>query len=177
MHITKRALHFLLIGTVVSWHMPVASLFAQQPTPATAATEAAETITPIAVRLADDRTLQGTSVTRNGQPAAGQTVVLGQRGKVVAKTTADDDGRFQFTLKKPGEYQLATADAVAFVNCFTAATAPADAVSQILVSQDAMIARGQQPISALLHPLVIGLVIAAAIVIPIVVSNNKDDAS
>ncbi|QDS89226.1 hypothetical protein EC9_34230 [Rosistilla ulvae] len=174
MDLTKRALHFLLIGTVVSWHMPIATLAAQQPP---AAIAAAPEVHTIPVLLAGNRTLQGTSVTRDGKPAAGKTVVLGQQGKVVAKTAADENGRFQFTIDKPGDYQIATADAAAFLTCHTAATAPAKAVKQILVSQDAMIARGQQPISALLHPLLIGLVIAAAIVIPIAVSNNKDDAS
>ncbi|QDV12685.1 hypothetical protein CA51_25710 [Rosistilla oblonga] len=174
MDLTKRALHFLLIGTVVSWHMPIATLAAQQPPQAIAA---APEMTSIPVLLVADRTLQGTSITRDGKPASGGTVVLGQKGKVLAKTTADESGRFQFTIEKPGDYQIASTDAAAFVTCFPAATAPKNAVKQILISQDAMIARGQQPVSALLHPLLIGLVIAAAIVIPIAVSNNKDDAS
>ncbi|QDV69193.1 Nickel uptake substrate-specific transmembrane region [Rosistilla carotiformis] len=174
MDIAKRALHFLLIGTVVSWHMPIAQLAAQE---APHAIAAAPEIHPIAVVLVGDRMLQGTSITRDGKPASGQTVVLGQKGKVVSKTTADAQGRFQFTIQKPGDYQIASADAAAFVTCCTAATAPSNAVKQILISQDAMIARGQQPLSVLLHPLLIALVIAAAIVIPIAVSNNKDDAS
>ncbi|MEZ6088374.1 MAG: carboxypeptidase-like regulatory domain-containing protein [Pirellulaceae bacterium] len=172
----SRPFHYLLIATIVLWQVSVTSLRAQESVASESAEVAEQPIVPVAVVLTRNQSLEGTALDNDGKPAAGKIVVLGRDGKMIAKTFADDTGRFRFTAMRSGDYQIATAEAGAFVRCYQRSVAPEGAVPQVLVSRGAMIARGQQPASVLLHPLLIGLVIAAAIVIPIVVSNS-DDAS
>ncbi len=133
----------------------------------------------IPVRLGGDRYLRGVVKTKAGQPAAGAPVVLGVRGKPVGRVIADDSGQFAFGPIKPGKYQVATRDAAAMLAVYSVAEAPVEAASNVEVSQQAMIARGQSPSGFLTNPWFIGLVVAAAIAIPlaIVLSDDDDDAS
>ena len=112
-----------------------------------------------------------------GKPAANQSVVLGKQGKPIARTLTDDQGRFQFERIVPGEYQLATTDSIELVSCQPFDAAAPDAVPNVLMSKEAMVTRGTIK-DTLFHPLFVGLVIAAAIAIPIAIAaNNNDDAS
>lgn len=171
----KTTFHAFLIVTVLSWHLPIQAMAQTQPSTGSQRT-LTEEIQPIEVVL-NSGVLSGTVMDSNGKPAAGRTVVLGRNGKVLTKVRADKNGRFQFNKMKAGEFQIATNDSAAFLRCVNAGAASKEAVKQVLLSRQAMIERGQQPASVLLNPVLIGLVIAAAIVIPIAVSNNKDDAS
>lgn len=175
MSIAKRITHFSLIVLTVLWHIPLQPLAAQTGSNIEAISTAP--LAPVAIKLAKDGVLHGTAVFANGNPANGETVILGRAGKPIAKTKSDNQGRFKFTLVRPGDYQIATRDSAAFLQCFAFDKAPQESVPQILLSKKAMIARGQQPLSVLCHPLLIGLVIAAAIAIPIAVAANNDDAS
>ena len=171
----RNTFHVFLILTVLSWHLPIRAMAQTSPSAGPQQT-LTEEIQPIEIVL-HRGTLSGIVMDSNGKPAAGRTVVLGRNGKVLAKVRAGNNGRFQFNKMKAGDFQIATNDSAAFLRCVNAGAASKDAVKQVLLSRQAMIERGQQPASVLLNPLLIGLVIAAAIVIPIVVSNNKDDAS
>jgi hypothetical protein len=111
-----------------------------------------------------------------GKPAAGQTVVLGKQGKVVSRTKTNAEGGFLFEKIAAGEYQLATNDSVALVQCHEANEQVADAVPSVLMGREAMLARGHLK-ETLFHPLFVGLVIAAAIAIPIAIAANDEDAS
>lgn len=158
-----------LVAVVFSWHVPTCVVGQEDPS-------ATAKIVPVSIALGADGVLHGQALDKQNRPAAGRTVVLGKKGKPIAKAVADSQGMFVFKRLKPGDYQIATSEAAAFLNCHSFEAAPQNAVKRILLSQQSMIARGQQPARVLLHPLFIGLVIAAAIVIPLAVSAN-DDAS
>lgn len=131
------------------------------------------------VMLGQDKMLRGIAKTKTGEPAANATVVLGVNGKPVGRILADQQGRFQFGPLKAGKYQVATKDAAAMLALYSLDSAPESAEKIVEVSQPAMIARGQSPGNLLTNPWFIGLIVAAAIAIPlaIVLSNDDDDAS
>ena len=178
MSLKKQTIHWTLIFCVLCWHVPLKHVVAQEAAADQAVQYTEKDTAPIDVSLKNG-VLNGSAFEAGGKPAIGKTVVLGKGGKVLSKTTVDAQGRFAFKGIKPGPYQLATQEAAAFVNCV--ALKPNQetkgVATQITLSRQAMIERGQQPASVLLHPLLIALVIAAAIAIPIAISNDKDDAS
>ncbi len=181
----KHFVHLGLICLVVSWQIPIHQATAQSgasdahsrqdTSPDTSPDTSKPAIKPVAVALADGGTIHGQAMASNGVPAAHTTVALGLKGKVIGRQRTDGEGRFTFSPLKPGVYVIATGQTALIVRCYNLHDAPQDAVRELLLSRDTMIARGQQPVCVLLDPLVIGVVIAAAIAIPIAVSNNDDD--
>lgn len=169
----------LLIATTPLWGMPGKLLASDGAAAEPAVAQTAE-VDALPVRLTIDRRLRGQAKTETGEPAAGVPVVLGVKGKPVGRVIADDEGRFEFGPLHPGHYQIATKDAVAMVETYAASDAPEQALQTVEVSRPAMIARGQSPAQWLTSPLFIGLVIAAAIAIPLAIvlgSDDDDDAS
>jgi hypothetical protein len=167
------ALHLLGLTIVASWIFPLRSAVgnenpAQSPPVGFVATE---------IQLGEKDSLRGTVMLPGGKPAANQTVVLGREGKLLQRVTADENGTFAFTGLKPGTYQVATRDAVALVKCLPEnPTTNKEVSKELIMSQEAMLARGNSR-NALLHPFFVGLVILAAIAIPIAISKDNDEAS
>lgn len=147
--------------------------------PARAARLAANEVEAIPVVLGKDKMLHGVVKTKEGIPAEKATVVLGVNGKPVGRVVADEKGRFKFGPLKAGKYQVATKDAAAMLAVYSLDSAPDAAEKEIEVSQPAMIARGQSPGGLLKNPWFIGLVVAAAIAIPLAIAlaDDDDDAS
>lgn len=164
----------LLIATTPLWGMP-GKLLADGGAAAERSAHQAEKVDVLPVRLSGDHRLRGQAKTASGEPAAGVPVVLGVNGKPVGRVMADEQGRFEFGPIRPGHYQIATKDAVAVIEAHTASAAPEQALQTVEVSQGAMIARGQSPAQWLTHPLFIGLIIAAAIAIPLAIAFDDDD--
>jgi len=128
------------------------------------------------VELAADHSLSGQLYGSQGQPKAGALVKVAAEGGAVTKT--DGNGRFRLANVKAGLTRVAAQDADLVVRCWTHGTAPPTASKQILLTADQRLQRGQRPIADLLSgPVLIGLIIAAAIAIPIAVHNSKDSAS
>lgn len=157
-----------LILVTLSWMTPRTALSQGATTPAAVPA-------PLAVKLTTDGRLVGQVLTPGGSPAAGAMIAIGREGKLLSKAETNDEGRFAFKNVKPGRYELATQHAGAFVECFAPQTAPASASNGILMSREEIVRRGQQPIENLLHPLLVGLVIAVAIALPIAIHNSDDD--
>lgn len=175
----RKCLCILLSATTLAWGVPV-QVFAQDTAGPTAEVLAANPVDAIPVRLGSDRYLRGIAKSADGQPAAEVPVVLGVEGRVVGRVLADKEGKFAIGPLKPGKYQVATRDAVAMLAVHSADAAPQDAAETIEVSRPAMIARGQTA-GMLTNPWFIGLVVAAAIAIPLAIvladDDDDDDAS
>ncbi len=155
------------------------------------------------IELQDGHILEGTIVDQSGRPVAGSAVAIGQQSKMIAYLDTDSSGRYRLTHVKPGIYQVASYAGVQSVRVHSD-NAPAGALHGIVqvIDQEGIV-RGQcssgenvcceqdcnqccppcrprrfaclRAIAC--SPLVWAVVIAAAIVIPIAVSNDDDDAS
>ena len=128
------------------------------------------------VRLTETGALQGRLVDLDGAPLELRQLQLLQAGATIAQTTSDPEGRFEFPQMSTGVYQLRF-DSYA-VNCrvWSAQTAPPAARSEFVVLAAPDTIRGQQPLHAVFrNPLFVGLVIAAAIAIPLSTQRSKED--
>jgi hypothetical protein len=123
--------------------------------------------------------MHGQLVDVQGRGRANQIVVIQRPGGEPRKTQTDKDGRFQLNGLTGGTYQIATLDSAAVCRCWTERTAPPAARQELLLVSGEGVQRGQYPFSDMLFsaPVLIALVIAAAIAIPIAVHNSQDDAS
>jgi hypothetical protein len=128
------------------------------------------------VALGPGGRITGQFVNAQGHPQANQLVVLQREGGKVLQLKTDVSGRFALTGMTGGLYQFATVDSGMVCRCWAERTAPPNAIRDVLLVSGEGIQRGQRPISELLFsgPVLVALVIAAAIAIPIAVHNSQD---
>jgi hypothetical protein len=127
------------------------------------------------VRLGADGTLRGKLVDLSARPLADQTVVLYQAGRTVAQTKTDARGEFAFQKLGSGVYSVAVGEAAVTCRFWAAKAAPPAAAEQLVMAANTTVVRGQQPIGNVLsNPLVLGLIIAAAIAIPVAARGDKE---
>lgn len=152
------------------WLLPVRPSLAGPPKSVVAPTALRD------VALSPAGRLFGQLVTQEGLPLAGQTVSLLQDNRIVAQAFSDNEGRFAIDNVRAGLHQV-TAPGVAFsARLWTSDAAPPAAVREMLLVSGPQVERGQRPIVDLLaDPIVMGLIIAAAIAIPVIVHNAKKD--
>lgn len=123
--------------------------------------------------------LIGGLVDASGKGVADAPVVIGQQGKPVAELRTDAEGRFAAKGLKPGLYQVVSHGKVSTHRVWESGKAPAEAKRGVIHSVDPQIARGASNgglLGILANPLVLALVIAAAIAIPLALDDD-DDAS
>ena len=129
------------------------------------------------VRLGNEGTLAGQLLDANGRPVAQQPVALFQGTKALVETRTDAAGRFAFPQVRSGVYQLTEGTVCVACRAWTNAAAPPAAQGQVLLVAKADVVRGQQPLSALFtNPLVIGLIVAAAIAIPLAIAHKEQSS-
>jgi len=152
----------------------------QKPVAATAA-KTVPTDSPLVTRdvaLGSANALQGQLLDKNGKPLANRVVVAVHADKTSLETFSDANGDFRFSPVKPGTYQIASERSYQLCRCWAANTAPPAASDELLMVEGDRTLRGQRPIGELLSgPVLIGLIIAAAIIIPIAVHNSQKSAS
>jgi hypothetical protein len=120
--------------------------------------------------------IMGQFVDAQGQPRAHQALVIQRQGGQARRASTDAQGRFVVENLSGGIYQIAAEDAAVVCRCWSANTAPPVATRQLLIVSGEGVERGQRPFVDLLSgPLLIGLVIVAAIAIPIAIHNAQDD--
>jgi len=130
------------------------------------------------VDLGNGQTLRGQLVDLEGRPLANQTIVAVQGDGQIATAVSDGEGRFAFDGLTAGVYQVQSAQSLALCRCWANNTAPPAAVDEILLVADGATVRGQRPIGEILSgPVLIALIIAAAIAIPIAIHESQDSAS
>ena len=113
----------------------------------------------------------------NGVGLSGQMVVLQHDHQTQATAVTNAEGSFAFAGLTGGTYHIHFAERHHVVRLWMPGTAPPGAAQQALFVQDEPLVRGQHPISSLVgcEPIMIGVLIAAAIAIPVALHNSGDD--
>lgn len=157
----------------LAWLLPVQPCFATSPV------SSAGTASPagiVDVRLDEYGALHGRLLDPAGQSLAGRPAVLQQAGGAISRTQTDASGGFVLQRVSGGVHQLTTEQGAVTCRVWTHAAAPPSASDQLTVIAGQPVVRGQQPFSCIFtNPLFIGLVIAAAIAIPLAVHNSQND--
>jgi len=128
------------------------------------------------VALDDGGFLQGVVVDETGAPQSGVLVYIVNGGAIVGSTGTQATGEFQLKLDRGGQYNLLVGNRALQLRCWAASTAPPSAPERMMITVDDVY-RGQ------IHPAACGLgnawviagLVTAAIVIPVVLHNNRDD--
>ena len=122
-------------------------------------------------------TLTGSVYSATGNPLPSEEVRLMANQREVAKAATSKDGRFRFRNVRAGVHQLHTKDGVVFCRLWTKNAAPPKAAKGILIVHRGQLARGQHPISELFlsDPVLVGSIVAAAIVVPVVIHEARED--
>jgi hypothetical protein len=150
-----------------AWLLPTTRAQAVEPAPGTVIWD---------IRLDEHGALQGRLVDLTGQAVAGEPVELQQARRPVARATSDAAGRFTFPQIPAGVYQICFDSHAVTCRVWSAAAAPPAARHELVILAAPLAVRGQQPFHAVFrNPLFVGLVIAAAIAIPIAIHSAKDD--
>jgi hypothetical protein len=128
------------------------------------------------VALDEGGSLRGWVLSQYGAPLRGIEVTLEQSGQVMAIVPSDDQGQFAIAPLRGGVYQLRAARGTQVIRAWAAHTAPAGALEGVVVVAG-QVARGQiHPLAqTLANPWVIAAIVAAAVIIPVAIHNNRDD--
>lgn len=137
------------------------------------------------VRITYNGMLRGTLHDEGGQPVVGQDVHVYHGKRFAVTTRTNDAGEFQLTHAVGGTYRFDVGGESWFCRCWIGDAAPPGAKTALAIqagqsAPEAMILRGQKPLCCLWggEPLMLGVLVAAAIAIPIAVHNSdSDDAS
>ena len=130
------------------------------------------------VELLPGGMLVGQAINSAGQPLVGQVILVQQTSREPIVARSDHEGRFRLSGLSAGLCQIEYGDSAVVCRCWSPNTAPPAAAKEVLLTPGDLVERGQRPISDLLTgPVLIGLIIAAAIAIPIAIHNSNKDAS
>jgi hypothetical protein len=129
------------------------------------------------VALGPGGKLRGTVFDVQAQRVSGQVVILFHGGRELATAVSDDRGQFGFEGLRGGVYGLAAGGASQVFRLWTPAAAPPHSIAEVAVVTGGQVQRGQRPFAELFvsDPIVLGVIIAAAIAIPIAVQNSRSD--
>jgi hypothetical protein len=176
----RKVTAFMLICSM--WLLPAQQVLAARPPgtgqPTPNAAGAAVVVRDVALQAGG--VLRGQVVDKQGQPCARVPVTITKTGVAQAAPVAartDDAGRFLCRDLTGGVYLVETAEGGAICRLWAPHTAPPAAVPAALVVQ------GEGPVRANLaniSPLgwtLIGLGVAAAIAIPLILTRDDDDGS
>ncbi len=131
--------------------------------------------TPRDVALSSDGLLRGVVVDPAGKPQAAVALWIENQGMWLPAGTTKPDGTFQIAGLRGGVFRLATPSNLAVLRVWMPGTAPPGAAEAAVVVTKPGVTRGQRPISELFFgdPIVVGLALAGAIAVPIIVANSK----
>lgn len=131
------------------------------------------------VALDADGTLRGALLTRQGNPLPRHLVILSRDRHELGQTMSDDQGRFRFPGLRGGVYGLSADGPSQVYRVWTANAAPPKAIPEVVLISGDVVQRGQRPFAELFvaDPVVLGVILAAAIAIPVAVHNSRSDKS
>jgi hypothetical protein len=135
---------------------------------------------PLDIALAADGRLTGQVLNSEGRPLANEPVVVQNiNGQTKMQTSTDAQGRFLVDSIGAGTFQISAQNGCTICRCWTSKAAPPSAKKEVLIVAGNQIERGQKPISEFFYsaPVVFGLIVAAAIAIPIAIHNSQDDSA
>ncbi|MHB8863510.1 MAG: carboxypeptidase-like regulatory domain-containing protein [Pirellulaceae bacterium] len=127
------------------------------------------------VALGTGGELRGRVLDVQGRPAIASHIAVLQEGQPIATVASDRQGAFLLRGLHGGLFHVTSGNHLYICRGWAPGTAPPAASDQLLVVEGGVVERGQRPISDLFlsDPVMIGLIVAAAIAIPIAVSNSK----
>jgi len=125
--------------------------------------------------------LVGGLVDASGRGVENAPVVIAQQGKPVLEMKTDSEGRFAAAGLKPGVYQVVSHGGLNNYRVWEEGSAPATAKKGVIHRVDPEVARGGSSnplLSFLANPIVLAMIVAAAIAIPLALDDDdNDDAS
>jgi hypothetical protein len=135
------------------------------------------------VELANGGLLVGRLLDANGRPQRGADVSILTGGKTLAATRTDADGVFAVSHLRGGVHEISTADNVQLLRLWANGTAPPRSPQSIDVVSGSDVVRGQYgppPGNRFIrkakvwatNPWIVGGVVAAAVAIPVALSDN-----
>jgi hypothetical protein len=157
---------------IASWLVPCAGAFPQD-------LPMRPEVQPVIhdIRLDLNGTLHGKLIDLEGRPVIEETLELIREGQIIATTASDQDGRFQFAPGSTGVYQIHWGQTMVVCRAWSEAAAPPVAKRQLVVLAAPSLVRGQQPAREIFrNPLFIGLLVAAAIAIPVAIHNSRSSS-
>lgn len=127
------------------------------------------------VQLSRDQMLEGVVIDAQGNTLPQRNVLIRLPSGRGYQARTDADGRFRLGPLRGGMYHLSSGQGAVLIRAWKHATSPPAARSFITLSADQSVTRGQGPLSELLtyDPVLFGIIIAAAIAIPVAVHNSK----
>ncbi len=131
------------------------------------------------VALAPGNFLTGAVVTADNKFCIIEAVVVLQENRVIAQGVTDAQGSFRIKVPGGGRYLLSTNRGGQFIRAWAPGAAPPGAHEGILLTQQSSLQLGQSPAGEMFTstPFLIGALIAAAVAIPIAVSNSRKQKS
>jgi hypothetical protein len=122
--------------------------------------------------------LLGELVDAQGNGAAKIEVQLMQHGAPLRQGRTDESGQFLFDGLPGGIYQIVTPTNAAVIRAWSPSTAPPAARPHVMlvVHQSTIRTQNSHPANLSRH-VVLGLVIAAAVAVPIAIATDEDDGS
>lgn len=180
MKISRTARCLAMLLATLNWVLPVSQVHAfEPPNPQQLTTPRTKAVYVNDIAFGTGGQLRGYVFNRQGQPSDAFRLKVTQNGRPATEVVTDKQGRFQVDGMRGGMFQVAAGKQTYMCRGWVAGTAPPKARTDLLVVPDGVVERGQRPIGDLFFadPVMVGLVVAAAIAIPIAVSNSKDDAS
>ena len=131
------------------------------------------------ISLGSGGVLKGQIMASNGQPHANVPVVLGQRGKELARTTSNAQGEFEFHGLRSGMFHVSAGAAGGMYRVWSQKTAPPKAKSGVLIVDKDEVVRAQigdwWNNLSLTEKSFVAAGVATAIVLPIAVLQDDDD--
>ena len=178
MKVPRNARFLAVLLATLNWVLPIAQVRAWEPPARTAAPPPPVKRAQINdIALGAGGELRGRVLDIQGRATDAYQVIVIQDGRQVGTVAVDKQGSFATRGLRGGMFQVAVAGNLYACRGWVQGTAPPAAVAQLLVVPAGVVERGQRPISDLFFadPVMIGLVIAAAIAIPIAVSNSRSE--
>lgn len=172
--IRQSVICLLIVGMLLSQrHMVIAA--AMDDAPATAKQQ------PVDLALANDGVLQGQLVDGSGTAISQRQIAIWSNGQQVAQVDTQIDGTFCVRGLRGGVHVLTTDQVGTVCRFWSEGTAPPSAARQLLVINDATVARGQtmlKPKSGwysffMTRPLLTVGVVATAIAVPVGIAANS----
>jgi len=127
------------------------------------------------VALGPDGSLRGTVFNVQALRMPGQVVILTRNNRELARVVSDDKGRFEFRDLSGGVYGLTVDGTSRVYRVWTSTAAPPRSIAEVALVTRGFVHRGQRPLADLFvsDPIVLGVILAAAIAIPVAVSNSR----
>jgi hypothetical protein len=174
----RKVTAWLLIGSIAL--LPAQQVVAANPA-GSRQPEQTKTLPVRDVSLQAGGVLRGQVMNKQGKPCTGvalEVIKISATNEKPLACQTDGQGRFELAGLSAGVYQVATAEGGTLCRLWAPTSAPPSAVPAALVVQGEGPVRGSLGALGSIGPLgwtLIGLGVAAAIAIPLVLANDDDD--